>query len=409
MKLELPLAVLLIAGGCWLAAANYFAPIENVAEAAATGPVSTGDHGSPDPDFAGQATLAALPLATLTPQARAQTVAPQNTTTENQQASPVEPAPFSTVTPDPAAARLIAQAADQLSQSPPISCSVRFSMNMFDSMVSGRGSYLQEGGTRQRARLELEAGDKRSGVHLQQVCDGRFYYRKVITAHSRSLEFVDLERVYPSFVGNETLASLNTGNSVASTWMMTGNLSCLIENLSDSFSFGPAYESSLGDIPALSVRGLWNEETLRNSLAGQVEHELLAPEIDWARLPDQIPHAVEITFGTDDFLPLFPYRISFLRFSGDERRIDEVIEISKIELFDVTKIDGVTDDDFKVSTDGVLITDRTQDYIAQIDKRREAIRLVEDAIAASRTQELSEGQHQALLTTPDSSSQIDRN
>ncbi len=389
MKLELPLALVLIAAGCWLWSQHHDARIPLFGERpdAVDSDAVENDEDQLSNQLASQPAI--------------QDAAIQNGNNDHERkddtASNLAGQGGSAWFADPDARQLVVDAAESLTDSMPFTSRVRFETRMFENEFNASGSYAHQGQGTRKSKLELFSGATSNVSRLTQICDGRFCYRIFATGKTtptaaesepgssdsgaeragsiKQIEVVDLDRLHKAANAGRLPPSRSAGSPGG--WMATGGLSSLLEHLSRSFKFAPAYHSRLGDVETLVVRGVWDETMLRTSLAGQIESELLVPEINWMNLPDQVPHAVELTFGADDFFHLFPYRIAFLRFDPSQRDSRQGVPdqpmttIAMLELYDVTRLNSMDDSVFQIDLADVQANDMTAKYVAQMNQRQE--------------------------------------
>ena len=200
-----------------------------------------------------------------------------------------------------------------------------------------------------------------SAFESTQVCDGKFYYWIQQLNGERTIEFVDLER-------------LQTGGfdfgSGPSQWLTRAGTASLLRNLSSAFEFDEPTPTELGGHKMLLIKGQWKRKSLASILHGQWDAKDDQP-IQWERLPNQLPHSVEVYLGTDDFLYLFPYRLSFFKF--DDRGERQESPTLTMELFQVQKLESLPADLFRVNADGSHQVDLSRDYSQHIEHIAEAV------------------------------------
>ncbi len=190
---------------------------------------------------------------------------------------------------------LLLESAGHLFGSLPLAASARLSVNLFDQHIVSEGRYIQAGQGSKRARLEFEFGDLHNPKTIQQICNGRFYYRYERMDVKPALHLADLTKV------SDADRHLLIANP--STWMATGGLSSLLESLANNFDLTTVAESTLAGTPVLVIHGAWKQDRIRRLLVGQVDDLLIGESIRWDQLPEHLPHSVEVTLGNDDFFP----------------------------------------------------------------------------------------------------------
>ena len=208
---------------------------------------------------------------------------------------------------------IVRQAARTLAEGPALRARLRYKINMFGQQTSGPGRYLQKGQGTRLSRIEFEFGFNDTRVQLHQFSNGDFLYSLTIADGRSNLEFVDLRQL-------ETLGA-NTNSNKISNWLSTGSLTGLLHQLAEHFTFGELSVGELDSIPVVKTVGVWNLHSLERLLEGQVDADLFEGPLDWSRLPEHLPHQVELTLGNDQRFPLFPYRIVFNKL---ERRGNEI-------------------------------------------------------------------------------------
>lgn len=337
MKLELPLALGLLALGCWLflpGAGSGFTPEKP--DSTASSPV---DQASFDEVVTG----------------------PEN--------SPVQPSP-NTALPSSAsplqnqeAQEFVQLAAANLSNGPAIQAKSRLGVKLFSQSLTAEGQYFQSGQGRGKTRFDFHLTAGASEIRLSQISDGRFFFLESERDGETELSFADLERI-----GQAATTQIDfAGNP--SSWLGVGGLVGMLEQLGRSFDFQAPEQVVLGGIPMTKLRGTWKLAQLRKILQYNVDPKWIEPEPVWDKIPPQIPDAVELHFGNDQFLPLFPYRISFFR---TEIRDEQEVQVPTVvlEMYEVSKLERIDDQVFFVNTDGRNPKDITYRWSSRLDQFR---------------------------------------
>lgn len=252
---------------------------------------------------------------------------------------------------------LLLQAANHLENAAPLQCATRMQVNLFDEQLIASGRYFQMGQGSGMSRLEFSFGDEDQPRKILQICSHGYYYRFRTTRENPELNVADLRQIAQSDSGS-ILATPNT-------WMATGGLASLMKNLASNFEFDAVEPSMLGDVPVWKFRGRWNEQRLKRILFGQVKYGLIKNQIQWEKLPAQVPHACEIVLGRDDFFPLFPYRIAFLKDDLAAKKTTTT-KIVELELYDLNKNAKLNTNLFEVDFPDVLPNDMTNQYVDRI-------------------------------------------
>ena len=352
MKLELPLAILLLAIGGWHWMSGYPSNKTNQSKASPTSP-NDAEPQKQSPNL-------------LPPQMQSNTnqFGAANQFGSIQQASYQEPID-SVFSEEPDAddpGLLLAQSAKHMEMAPPISCKSRCRINLFGQSIVGEGFYYQQGQGSKLTRMELKynISDDLSFISTQ-VCDGKFYYSIQEMGEDRTIEFIDLQRLRSE--------SMNFASS-PSRWLSQAGTVSLLRNLSAAFEFEPPQTTTLGSHPMLHLKGKWKPKALASILHGQIDVNESQP-FNWDQLPNQIPHAVEVYLGTDDFLHLFPYRINF--YKCDREGNPEETPMIAMELFEVQKVDQLPNQLFRVDSQGSHPVDLSQNYSEHLEHLAEAV------------------------------------
>ncbi len=127
------------------------------------------------------------------------------------------------------------------------------------------------------------------------------------------------------------------------------------------------------------MRGFWRPEQLQRLLTHQVEPGLLTPPIKWQDLPVQIPHAIELHLGADDFLYLFPYRIRFLQFTKSQD-FESAREIVRMEMNEVTRLDNVDESLFVIRSQDAWPNDLTEGFAHRLREMSRIERTAESSL-----------------------------
>ena len=258
------------------------------------------------------------------------------------------------------ATQLIQQSAANLLNSVPLEANVRITIDMFQQPLVANGRYFQQGQGTKKARLEFSHGAGENAIKITQLCDGRFNFSKQTIGDAKRLESLDLEKVAEA--SQPAAASFsNPGNPLS-----IGNVSSLMQNLSQWFDFEAPVQTELGGISMLAIKGRWKPQVLKAFISDLVDVKFLEPNINWSEIPPQIPHSVEVTLGNDQFLPLFPYRIVF-RQNGETTHADDR-RVLQLELFEVGKLNQLSDQIFNIDSEDIQPVDTTERYVQRIEQ-----------------------------------------
>jgi hypothetical protein len=195
---------------------------------------------------------------------------------------------------------LIEQSASNLFALPGLDADFHFKTQAYDQTLSGSGRYLQAGeGPEKLFRLELntQLDDYKA---TQQTIGGKQYLwiRRDFGPDQRSLARVSLRRLRQAMEEAGPPLSLDP----SPTWLGVVSLPKMLGALAAWFEFEPPQQAKLGDRQVLRLKGTIKRELRAQLLNGKK-----------GQGGEQIPDAVELTLGTDQALPLFPYRIEYLK------------------------------------------------------------------------------------------------
>ena len=341
MKLELPFAIFLLAAGCllWFASGIFYTDEKKQTTEQQNSHLQqgfTGDLGQTHP-------LSFDPSKPAFNSAHASTTAPNESR------------------------ELLKRSAAEMVESPAVESKVVLTVNLFQQQLVTEGRYIQLGQGSRKSRLDFEYEDEDLGK-LTQICDGRFFYSLQESSQGKSLSFVDLYQLakadQQAMVANPT------------AWMATGGLSSLMQHLAEAFDFEPITRGEVGGIPTLVLRGAWKSSYLKRLLENQVDPKHLEPPIQWNALPPQLPHAVEIQLGADDFLPLFPYQITFAQYDGTGN-MNASQPVVRFEMTEVSKLESVDQEWFIVQSGDSPQVDLTEELANRVRVISKSIRTAE--------------------------------
>lgn len=238
---------------------------------------------------------------------------------------------------EPTSRDLLQQAAQHLRDGQPLDAVISQQIKLFNQELTGSGKYLQLGGGSGKTRLNLTiAAGGEVFTRFEQLCDGNRCYLTRETGDSKQTSYIDIKRVRRAIEeSNQTpspTASLN--------WMVFGGLPHLLEQLVHNFDFDPPKSDFLGEAltPVWVLRGKWKPAVLAQLLPAQKEQIMAGNRVDFAKLPKQMPHEIEVTLVNDEKFPLFPHRIVYLqqaRSANDAETDPTAHPVVVYKLFDV--------------------------------------------------------------------------
>ena len=255
-------------------------------------------------------------------------------------------------------ANLLVQAANNLANSSPIRCQSRMKINMFDQQVIAKGRYFNAGQGSGQTRLDLKIElDVDTALEVNQICDGNFFYRIEQLGESRKIEFLDLSE-FDSKNGDEIF-----GNPTQ--WLSRSGTISLLRNLGTAFDFAAPVSQTMSDLNVLHLQGQWKPAAIESILSKRNHIDPETGDVNWRRLPEQVPHGVDVFLGNDDFQPLFPYRIVFFQFDPETNLKRPIVTM---ELFEVEKVAALSPDLFRVNGANSRQVDLSDAYQKRIQK-----------------------------------------
>lgn len=253
--------------------------------------------------------------------------------------------------------QLVSEAARRVFALSSLHARLRMKFRSQDRPVTATGEYMQLGaGAENLVRLDLKIpiGSKIGSV---QEIRGREYLWliKDLPPDAPKLERVELRRARINIVQAKEAGRMTPLEG----WMLLGGLSRLLNSLDSNFEFGDPRPATLADVQVLLVRGKWKPASLTRLTGG------LTPE----KLP-QLPHEVELTLGgSNGALPLFPYRIEYLRHSPDPeqgRGVERSIPLTTIEFYEVQPSADLSPQEFDFSPEDRESEDVTMPYLRKL-------------------------------------------
>ncbi len=273
--------------------------------------------------------------------------------------------------PGPDGQQLMAQAARELFQQPALEAKIRQRIDLFGHQLVGSGSYQQLGdGPEKLLRLELKLQVGNQITSLQQVSDGRFLWIRRDLPGQTSLSRIDLKQVRDAIRASGQTPAPDPGGN----WMALGGLPRLLQGLNENFLFNsPPRADQVGQVPVWVLRGQWRAERLAAPLPNQRADILAGRPPRLEELPPRLPDSVMITLGRDDVLPLFPYRIEYLRQDGAGQGsgagppgIASPRSLVTMELFEVRRRADLDPRQFDYKPGDQEVADHTESYLKSL-------------------------------------------
>lgn len=258
---------------------------------------------------------------------------------------------------------LIQSTAQQLQNAGPLMADVKMSVDMFGQHIRSVGRYYQMGQGTRKSRLEFSFDSDESQAKILQVCDGHFYYRYQAFGEKASLDIADLARVA------EADRSVLLADS--KTWMSTGGLSSLLSALAGNFDFQPVRQISKGQSSGFVIAGRWNEVRLRHLLYGQINQNFIHNSIQWKRLPAHIPQSVEIHLRQSASGSVFPSRITFICHQSES---SESVDSISLEFASPKMVQELPEETFRVRAGSVEMNDLTNEFVGRVEDLQQAVR-----------------------------------
>ncbi len=253
----------------------------------------------------------------------------------------------------PAGNELLTRAATTVEHYSTLQGRVRQKVQLFGHQVTGTGTYRQAWvAGRCRYRFDLRMATEPVASHYLAVSDGRFLWLRRQSAEQTLLRRVDLKG---------TGASHNASHDAESPVALSalGGLPGLLRRFAQLYIFSIQDETRLGreQVPAVVLRGRWRPDMLRRIFLPKLQGR--PTKDDLARLPEPVPHEVEIVLGRDDQLPFFPYRIRCFRTTDAGSTI-----IMTLEFFELARGDSISPHVFRYDPGNEEVEDATDDYRA---------------------------------------------
>jgi hypothetical protein len=268
----------------------------------------------------------------------------------------------SAVTSPQSGEELVTAASRQLLDEQALECKLRYRVRSGRNDLIGQGAYMQVGPSDAkllRLELKLQVGDHVAS--LQQISGEEYLWiRQDLPQGKQGLSRISL-RQYREAARNSQTAPIG---STPTAWLLMGGLSRLIEAQHMNFEFETPRAGMLQNVPVWVVAGHWRPEQLKNLVQGR--------DVPLDQLPVQLPARVEITLGRDNILPLFPYRLEWLRQVRDEATNQDKAPASRetrwepmvtMELYEVSRRAQYDPARFEYEPGDQEVEDVTQAYL----------------------------------------------
>jgi hypothetical protein len=249
-------------------------------------------------------------------------------------------------------AAIVRQSARNLFDLPGLEAEFHYKVQAYDQTLAGSGRYLQSGdGPEKLSRLEL-ATQLEDHKASQQTIAGKQYLwtRRDFGPDQRSLSRVDLRRVRVAIQDSGPPLSLDP----SPTWLGIVSLPKMLGSLGHWFDFEPSRKDRAGDRDVLQLRGKINQEK-KSQLLGDKK----------GQGGEQIPDAVELTLGTDNTLPLFPYRIEFLK-TPPKDKSGALIPLLTLDFFSAKVRSDIDPQQFEYFPGDQEVEDHTRQFLERL-------------------------------------------
>jgi len=380
MKKELPIAVILLAVGAWCCF-QFPADTSAVNARVASGiDFDSGQFRSTGVGSVVQTSwespaVEAQPVEVHPEEVHLKEVQPEETSSTEQQLDSMRafpPVEFLKIanSADAQATNSIRKIATGMNQSPAFATHTKINSLLFGVALAANGKYFQTTGG-QKSRMEVQCHSPVAQTVLQ-MCDGRFVYILKSTHQKQRLEFIDLFRL-----GNNRGQA--QGGLLPTTWVMGGGIGDAIMHYAEAFDFQAVAPSLEGRGPEdmMTFRGIWKAGTLLHLLNAGESLEERPTSVQWAKVPRQLPHAIELTFATTAGQPAVPRQISFFQFQTS-KTVSTAKEIVRIEFSPFEFKNNLPDELFTLESTDFEAVDVTNDYNAKIKKLSEGMDKVAD-------------------------------
>ena len=314
--------------------------------------------------------LAALCIFSSLPELKAQN--PVDIPLDRSAASRSVAAPQGQTSADPSstqptnADQLVLHAAKILPQYQTIEAKIRQRIDLYEKSMVGNGIYVQQqgrgGDLLLRLELKMVLSDESIGSFLQ-VCDGPFLWTYQDQGdRPSSLTKIDMQQVRAAWERSDPWIRSGGIGSLG-----LGGIPRMLSGMTQSFQFTDAEQTQIEGFPVWIVRGGWQPSKLATMLPDQKDALAKGEPANLRDLPKQVPWAVELVLGRDDF---FPYRVKYLRPPAKKEKtlgkasLPEILAASNaivtLEFFEVKLNAPIEGQTFVYQTGTTEATDKTE-------------------------------------------------
>ena len=225
-------------------------------------------------------------------------------------------------------------AALRLDQFQSLSARVRCKAEIFGQRIIGNGEYRQGSADAHLLRWDnkLQIGGEVATV--QYVADGQYLW---VHQNRRGKSTLDRVDISPVLAAEETFPRAADGQLVFGSGLgAIGGLPRLMRSLDTSVDFSELSENKVPartakgtvEVPVLLATGTWSATAWSRILPEQAAEIKAGAPPNLRRLSEHVPDRIVLTLARED---LFPYRIEYLRTSGDMRKPLMVIEFYEVQ------------------------------------------------------------------------------
>jgi hypothetical protein len=261
---------------------------------------------------------------------------------------------------------LLANCVERLEHYASISAKIRQQGEIMGIRTLGSGIYLQGNPPSGLLRVELKIRADDELTSLQQICDGQFLwiFRKLgeesTLGRADALQVMQALQASPAPAEQGRAGEGSRGRPMLEIGI--GGLPRMMRNIGRSFHFTQMAPLEWGSLPVYGLRGGWSPQALSHIVPEQAE-AAAAGNLDWSRVPSQIPDEALLLLGRDN---LFPYRIEYRRSSEHAAEGVAGGTLLVMELFDVQFNAPLERNLFRYQPGDLPVADLTGQYIERL-------------------------------------------